>query len=88
MITDITKHTGSKYIREIEPCIPGLPSTKVDIYSVLVAFSVTNPAIAHAVKKLLCAGVRGKADATQDLTEAIDAIRRAIEMQPRGEGKP
>lgn len=77
---DIRSHSGNKYIRCIRSCIPGRPSTDVDVYSVLTAFNVTCPGIAHAVKKLLCAGVRGKADIRTDLTEAIDAIRRAIEL--------
>lgn len=79
-LTDIRTHSGNKYIRVIKPCIPGLPETSVDVYAVLDAFMVTNPAIAHAVKKLLCAGIRGKADITTDLRESIDCIRRAIEM--------
>lgn len=50
------------------------------MYNVLEAFGVTCPAIAHAVKKLLCAGLRGKAGAAQDIVEARDAISRAIEL--------
>lgn len=53
----------------------------MDVYCVLDAFSVTCPARAHAIKKLLCAGSRGKAGTMQDLFEAMDAINRAITMQ-------
>lgn len=69
--------SGSKYLRAV-PC-----STlgRVDVYAVLDAFNVTCPARQHAVKKLLCAGLRGKADTMQDLMEARDAIDRAIQMQ-------
>lgn len=76
----IRDHSGNKYIRKIRSCIPGGLPTEVDVYSVIDAYAVTNPAIAHAIKKLLCAGIRGKGDVRRDLSEAIDAIRRAIEM--------
>ena len=54
---------------------------KVDVYAVLVAFEVTCPARQHAIKKLLCAGLRDKGNVEQDLVEAKDAITRAIEIQ-------
>jgi hypothetical protein len=38
------------------------------------------PARQHAIKKLLTAGIRYKGDVSQDLTEAHDAISRAIEI--------
>ena len=52
----------------------------VDVYSVLVAFEVTCPATQHAIKKLLCAGLRGVKSGVQDLREARDAIDRAIDL--------
>lgn len=52
-----------------------------DVYDVIKAFGVTNPATAHAVKKLLCAGQRGVKGSVQDLQEAITAIERAIELE-------
>ncbi|MBN50066.1 MAG: hypothetical protein CMN85_11030 [Spongiibacteraceae bacterium] len=54
---------------------------KADVYAVLDAFSVTCPARQHAIKKLLCSGIRGKGDTAQDLSEAADAISRAIQME-------
>lgn len=70
--------SGSNYHR----LIAGLDGsvTTVDVYAVLIAFGVTCPATQHAIKKLLCAGLRGKGDKTQDLHEANDAIVRAIEI--------
>lgn len=53
----------------------------IDVYAVLMAFEVTCPARAHAIKKLLMAGRRGSKSAVQDLEEAVVAIRRAIEIQ-------
>ena len=53
---------------------------KADVYAVLDAFNVICPARQHAIKKLLCAGLRGKGDAGQDLSEALDAVSRSIQM--------
>lgn len=65
----------NKYKREIKPGV------EVDIYDVLIAWNVTNPAIQHAIKKLLQPGQRGNKDATQDLQEAMLSIGRAIELE-------
>ncbi len=68
--------SGSKYLRSI-----ALVGGKVDVYAVLVAFSVTCPARQHAIKKLLCAGLRGKNSEIGDLSEARDAIERSIQIE-------
>jgi hypothetical protein len=68
------------YSREIVS-VTGAERIEVDVYSVLVAFSVTCPAVSHAAKKLLCAGSRGHKDRVTDLKEAIAAIVRAIELE-------
>ena len=52
-----------------------------DVYDVLEAFDVICPARQHAIKKLLCAGIRGKGDVIQDLTEAAQAVERALQLQ-------
>lgn len=65
---------GSKYRKNIK----GVP---VDIYDVLYAFNVTNPAIQHALKKLLAGGNRGHKDRLTDLQEAEWSISRAIELE-------
>ena len=64
----------SKYHREIAPGV------WVDVYDVLVAFAVTCPATAHAIKKLLCAGQRGHKGQQQDLLEAGQSVTRAFEL--------
>ena len=69
--------SGSKYLRTI--CCP--IDNKVDVYSVLETFKVTCPARQHAIKKLLCSGLREKGSIIQDLKEARDAIDRAIQME-------
>jgi hypothetical protein len=71
-------HTGNKYVRKIKDCTTGTAYVEVDVYSVLEAFNITCPGRQHAIKKLLCAGLRSKGSAANDLKEAIDAIRRAI----------
>ena len=73
-------HTGNKYHRKIMS-VAGHNSLSVDVYCVLEAFGVTCPARQHAIKKLLCAGIRGKGDAITDLIEARDAVARAAEME-------
>jgi hypothetical protein len=68
--------SGSKYLRRIICEVEG----HVDIYAILDAFEVTCPARQHAIKKLLCAGIRGKGDEGQDIAEARDAVDRAMQM--------
>lgn len=78
-----TTDRGSKYHRTITQTLPGEThgcSVVVDIYDVLRAFGVTCPALQHAIKKLLCAGLRGSKSAEQDISEAANSCRRAIEL--------
>jgi len=63
-----------KYVRSVK-------GVKADVYDVLVAFSVTNPALQHAIKKMLCTGIRGYKDFNQDIDETIQALERAKEIQ-------
>lgn len=67
----------SKYHRQIATNHEGTS----DVYDILHAFNVTNPALAHAIKKLLVPGGRsGGKDMLQDLEEAKWSVQRAIEM--------
>lgn len=77
--------SGDKYNRTIHGVGGTTETAVVDVYSVLVAFDVCCPALQHAIKKLLCAGLRGKGDCHQDLWEARDAVDRAIEMEAQRE---
>ena len=54
----------------------------IDVYDVLDAFNVSNPATSHAIKKLLCTGSRGAKDWETDLQEAIDSLERAKSFPP------
>lgn len=66
---------NNKYQREIKPGV------FVDVYDVLKAFEVTNPALQHLVKKALAVGQRGHKDATEDLQDIIDSAVRAKELE-------
>jgi hypothetical protein len=58
-----------------------VPYDYVDVYRVLELFEVTDPAIQHAVKKLLVAGGRGHKDLEKDVKEAIVSLNRWISMR-------
>lgn len=53
----------------------------IDVYRVLEMFSVSDPAIQHALKKLLVAGGRGHKDLIKDVKEAIISLDRWVEMR-------
>lgn len=53
----------------------------VDVYRVLELFGVTEHTIGHAIKKLLCAGVRGAKDSEKDVREAVDTLNRHLQMK-------
>lgn len=65
---------NNKYDREI------LPGVWVDVYDVLDAWKVTNPALQHLIKKALQAGDRGHKDREEDLQDIIDSAIRAKEI--------
>lgn len=66
-------NNNSKYVRTIK-------GVSVDVYDVLKAFNVRCPAMQHALKKMLCSGLRGHKDMFQDKEEAIQSIKRSIEL--------
>ena len=68
---------SAKYPHYYKPC----PYTHIDIYRVLELFSVTDPCIAHAVKKMLVAGGRGSKDFEKDVQEAISSLERWVDMR-------
>lgn len=65
----------SKYTRQIKP------EVYVDVYDVLLAWGVTNPALQHLIKKALQAGNRGHKDLATDLQDIIDSATRAKELE-------
>lgn len=82
-MSDEIRSLGNKYHREIVGSLNLTESVGIvliDLYDVLVAYNVTCPALQHAIKKLICAGLRGHKDYTQDLLEAINSVHRAVEI--------
>lgn len=65
----------NKYSREIKSGV------HVDVYDVLKAWDVRNPALQHLVKKALQAGNRGHKDLMEDLRDIMDSGKRAIELE-------
>ena len=53
----------------------------IDVYDVLQAFEVVNPALQHLIKKALCASLRGHKKREQDLVEILESAKRAIELE-------
>lgn len=68
----------SKYDRKIIG-IDGTVTT-IDVYRVLDAFGVYDPATQHAVKKMLCMGLRGHKVYLTDLNDSIDSLQKAKEL--------
>lgn len=77
----MSERKHSHYFKSVE----GLQS--IDVYRVLQLFSVADPCLQHAVKKLLVAGGRGGGkDISRDIQEAIETLQRWQEM--RAEDQP
>lgn len=58
--------------------------TYIDVYQVCQLFGVDDQsgALHHAIKKLLCAGIRGGGkNKTKDIREAVDSLQRYLELQ-------
>lgn len=64
-----------KYLREIKP------EVFVDVYDVLYAWKVQNPALQHLIKKALQAGNRGHKGLLEDMTDIVVAAKRALELE-------
>ena len=60
-----------------KPC----PYDTLDVYRVINIFGVTDPCIQHALKKLLCSGVRGHKDQSKDIQDVIDTLERWKQMR-------
>jgi hypothetical protein len=73
-VGDGTEKVG-KYQREIKPGV------WIDVYDVLHAWRVTNPAMQHLVKKALQPGERGHKTMAEDLNDIIASANRAAELE-------
>ena len=66
---------GTKYQREIKAGV------WIDVYDVLAAFDVKNPATQHLLKKALMSGTRGHKNLETDMNEVVVSAIRAIEIE-------
>jgi len=71
--SDLNAKPVSKYHRTIK-------GAQIDVYDVIVAYGVTCPALAHALKKMLMPGQRHAKTFEQDIDEAIASLQRAKEL--------
>ena len=76
---------SGKYDREVI----GLCGKRVvvDVYRVLDAFGVTDPAMQHLIKKALCAGLRGHKNTATDLKDILHSAHKALELFEQKEAK-
>ena len=65
---------ASKYLREVKPGV------MIDVYDVLQAWRVDNPALQHLIKKALQAGQRGHKSRDEDLADIVASAVRAREL--------
>ena len=73
------KTSQSKYDAQIN-------GEKADVYDVLQAFNVVNPALQHLIKKALTVGQRGHKEEMTDYQDIIDSAVRAKQLaSKRGE---
>lgn len=73
LITSYNQVKENKYNRQCK-------GVTIDVYDVLKAFEVTNPALQHLIKKALCTGLRGHKTREQDLQDILDSAKRAVEL--------
>lgn len=64
----------SKYTRKIK-------GVEVDVYDVLAAWEVKNPALQHLIKKALQPGTRGHKTLENDLRDILVSAERAIQLE-------
>lgn len=67
----------NKYIRVIK-------GVQVDVYDILQAWDVRNPALQHLIKKALQPGQRGHKTREQDLQDIIASALRAAALEQSG----
>lgn len=74
---------NKKYRRKLIGWAPGTDkplAVDVDVYRVLDAFQVGDPAIQHLVKKALAAGNRGHKDQLQDYKDIVHSANSALDL--------
>ena len=74
---NIPNDNGTKRTHYLVEIIPG---SWVDVYDVLLAWGVTNPAYQHLIKKALKPGNRGHKDLMTDAQDIIDSAVRGKQL--------
>ena len=69
-----TPPKANKYRREVKPGV------MIDVYDVLKAWRVENPALQHLIKKALQTGQRGHKSREEDLSDIVASAIRAKEL--------
>lgn len=64
----------SKYTRTIK-------GVQIDVYDILKAWEVQNPALQHLIKKALQPGARGHKTLENDLRDILVSAERAMELE-------
>jgi hypothetical protein len=64
----------SKYTRTIK-------GVKIDVYDILQAWEVKNPALQHLIKKALQPGARGHKTRQEDMTDIMVSAERALQLE-------
>lgn len=72
---ELDQKPKNKYLREIKPGV------WVDVYDVLFAWKVENPALQHLIKKALQPGERGHKDKATDMQDIVNSALRAQELE-------
>lgn len=57
----------------------------IDFYRICKLYQVNDPCYQHALKKLLCVGIRGHKDTREDIQNIIDTMQRKLEMMDEDE---
>lgn len=74
-VAEIDPQPNNKYQREIKPGV------FVDVYDVLAAWKVQNPALQHLIKKALQPGERGHKTLEQDMADIVASAVRAQDLE-------
>lgn len=79
---DPGEHYRFTYSRRLTPkeIDNGIVELKLDPYRIIKVYKISDPAIQHALKKLLCPGTRGKKSLIEDIEEVICSLQRLVEM--------
>lgn len=82
-IWGIIRNMENEFVKEFSHYYKKIPDgvRYIDVYRVLEMFNVSDPALQHALKKLLVAGGRGHKNQEKDVNEAIVSLNRWLEMR-------